>query len=52
MSVVEIDVIKNSNLEHKNLKDYAKNLGKNAIGFVIVLMIDFFCIQSLLFVVL
>jgi len=41
MSVVEIDVNKNSNLEHKNLKGYTKNLGKNAIRFVIVLMIAY-----------
>jgi len=49
---VEIDVNKNSNLEHENLKYYAKNLGKNAIGFVIVLMIEYKKNQSLLFVVL
>lgn len=36
---MEIDVNKNSNLEHKNLKYYVKNLGKNAIKFIIVLMI-------------
>ena len=52
MSDVEIDVNKNSNLEHKNLKDYTKNLGKNAIRFVIVLMIAYKKNQSLLFVVL
>lgn len=38
---MEIDVNKNSNLEHENLKYYAKNLGKNAIRFVIVLMIEY-----------
>ncbi len=36
---MEIDVNKNSKLEHKNLKDYAKNLGKITIRFVIALMI-------------
>jgi len=49
---VEIDVNKNSNLEHKNLKYYVKNLGKNAIKFVIVLMIANKKNQSLLYVVL
>ncbi len=49
---MEIDVNKNSNLEHKNLKGYAKNLDKNAIKFVIVLMIAYKKNQSLLFVVL
>jgi len=49
---VEIDVNKNSNLEQKNLKGYAKNLGKNAIKFVIVLMIAYKKNQSLLFVIL
>ena len=50
---MEIDVNKNSNLEQKNLKGYAKNIGKNAIKFVIVLMIAYKKKnQSLLFVVL
>ncbi len=49
---MEIDVNKNSNLEHKNLKYYAKNLGKNAIRFIIDLMIANKKNQSLLFVVL
>ncbi len=48
---MEIDVNKNSNLEHKNLKDYTKNLGKNAIRFVIVLMIAYKKNQTSLFVV-
>ncbi len=51
-SVAEIDVNKNSNLEHKNLKEYGKNLGKNAIRFVIVLMIANKKNQTSLFVVL
>ena len=49
---MEIDVNKNSNLEHENFKYYAKNLDKNAIKFVIVLMIEYKKNQSILFVVL